>query len=690
MKKILSNLRNHYADISKISLFVISVILLVLIFPKEGRFKYEFRKGKPWMHQDLIAPFDFAILKSNEEVQEEKERVLQNLKPYFRNDLKLVKDKRELLSQEFEIKWKAKTENKKRFEKKKEENLKVCLLVFDSIAQKGVIELTSQLEENPGETIVNVITENVVEERTLGEFFTIQTADIFIHSFLNSSRGLETEMLKNLLENSLVQNIRFDPETSENEKEALLTNISLTRGMVQSGERIISKGELITPAKFQVLESLRLDYEANLGDSTKSFGIMMGQIILMAVALVALLLFILFFRANIYAEGKNLVLILMIILFMVLVTELMVRFNPDYIYLIPVCIVPIIISVFYDTRLALFVHLIVIILTGSLVPNSFEYIFLQLFTGIITILSIVKLERRSQFIFTALMIFTSYSVIYFGMTLIEEGSIQDLVLNYFLLFAGSAILTLFSYPIIFIFEKIFGLITNVTLLELSNTNNKILRELSLKAPGTFQHSMQMANLAEAATYAIGGNPLLVRTGAMYHDIGKTRDPLYFIENQSTGVNPHDELTYEESAAVIIDHIIGGVEKAKKLKLPEQIIDFIRTHHGTRRTEYFYTLAKRDNIDEEVDESIYTYPGPEPFSKETSVLMMADTVEAASRTLKIPDEESINNLVENIINKQIESKQYDNADITFRDIKTIKKIFKKKLMNIYHLRIEYPE
>ena len=288
------------------------------------------------------------------------------------------------------------------------------------------------------------------------------------------------------------------------------------------------------------------------------------------------------------------------------------------------------------------------------------------------------------------MIFVTYSVIYTGMTLIKAGSIEGMNYFYFALFAGSAVLTLFSYPVIFLFEKIFGLITDVTLLDISNTNNKLLRELALKAPGTFQHSMQMANLAEEAVYEIGGNPLLVRTGAMYHDIGKINEPFYFIENQSTGVNPHDELTYEESAGIIIDHVISGVEKAKKFKLPEQIIDFIRTHHGTRKTEYFYTLAKRDNPDEEIDQDIYTYHGPEPFSKETSVLMMADTVEAASRAMKKPDEESISNLVENVINKQIESHQFDNADITLRDIRKIKKIFKKKLLNIYHLRIEYPE
>jgi len=690
MKKVFSYLRNHYADISKVSLFVVSVVLLVLIFPKEGRFKYEFRKGKPWMHQDLIAPFDFAVLKSDEEIQLEKERALKDLKPYFRNDLDLVKIKRDKLVHEFEVRWAAEKGNRKKYEKKKAENFTLCLMVFDTVMNTGIIEITPELEGKPADYMVNVISGNVVAGRKLGGLFTIRTADSFIHTIINETKGIEAGLLKALVENSLVQNIRFDPETTENEKEALLANISITRGMVQSGERIISKGELITPAKFQVLESLRADFESNLGSSNKNYGILLGQVILLSVALIALLLFILFFRVNIYAEAKNLVLILLLILFSVLNTSLVVKYNPDYIYLIPVCIVPIIVSVFYDTRLALFVHLINIILTASLVPNSYDYIFLQLIAGIITILSIVKLERRSQFFFTSLMIFITYSVIYTGMTLLEEGSVQQLLLNNYLLFAGSAIITLVSYPIIFIFEKLFGIITNVTLLELSNTNNKILRELSLKTPGTFQHSMQMANLAEDATYAIGGNPLLVRTGAMYHDIGKTLDPLYFIENQSTGVNPHDELTYEESASVIIDHVIGGIEKARRLKLPEQIIDFIRTHHGTRRTEYFYTLAKRDNLDGEIDDSIYTYPGPEPFSKETAVLMMADTVEAASRSLKVPDEESINNLVENIINNQIASRQFDNVNITFRDIKTIKKVFKKKLMNIYHLRIEYPE
>ena len=476
----------------------------------------------------------------------------------------------------------------------------------------------------------------------------------------------------------------------ELEKKEILNKISPTHGMVQRGEKIISKGELVTETKYQILESLRIDYETKLGSSFKVTGIVAGLIILISVSMFSLFLFLLFFRKDVYADAKNLVLILIMVTGMVVITIVVSKFLPEYIYIIPFCLVPMIVGIFYDTRLALFAHLVTIIITALLVPNSYEFVFLQFFAGIVTILSILRLERRSQFFLTSLLVFLTYSIIYIGMTLIKEGSLQDINRTYFLLFAGSAILTLFSYPIIFVFEKVFGLITDVTLLELSNTNNKLLRELALKAPGTFQHSMQMANLAEEAIYEIGGNPLLVRTGAMYHDIGKMDSPLYFIENQTTGINPHDELTYDESAQIIIEHVINGIEKARKNNLPEQIIDFIRTHHGTRTTEYFYTLAKTENPDEEIDPSIFTYPGPEPFSKETAVLMMADTVEAASRSLKKPDEESISEIVDIVIDKQIEGHQFDNSPITFRDIKTVRKIFKKMLMNIYHLRIEYPK
>ncbi len=690
MKKFLSYLRNHYSQISKIVLFLISIVVLVLIFPQEGKFKYEFRKGKPWMHENLIAPFDFAILKSEEVVEEEQQQALNDLKLYFVNDLEIYRIHRKNLVDEFNLKWSTKYEERPKFERKKEYNLDVCLMIYDSIMERGVIETDANLEGKQDDYKIIVVTDNVGEEKSLKDFFTIHTASSFIQSQVNEFDRIDKNLSLAVLEDALIQTIKFDAETFEKEQQSIFKKISLTKGMVQTGELIIAKGELVTNEKFLLLESLRQDYESKLGSSFEYAGILAGQVILLGVSLTALFLFLLFFRKEIFAETKQVVLILILILFIVLVTSLVVKYNPAYVYLIPVCLVPIIIGVFTDTRLALFSHLITIIITGLIVPNSYEFVFLQLFAGIVTILSIVKLERRSQFLLTSFMIFITYSVIYAGMTLITEGSVDGINYIYFAFFAGSAVLTLFSYPVIFLFEKIFGLITDVTLLELSNTNNKLLRELALKAPGTFQHSMQMANLAEEAIYEIGGNPLLVRTGAMYHDIGKINEPFYFVENQATGVNPHDELTYEESARIIVDHVQSGVDKAKKHKLPEQIIDFIRTHHGTRKTEYFLYPGKKDNPDEEIDGDVYTYHGPEPFSKETAVLMMADTVEAASRSLKNPDEESINNLVENVINKQIESHQFDNSDVTLRDIRRIKKIFKKKLLNIYHLRIEYPE
>jgi putative nucleotidyltransferase with HDIG domain len=412
--------------------------------------------------------------------------------------------------------------------------------------------------------------------------------------------------------------------------------------------------------------------------------ILLGQIILIAISIFVLLLFFIYFRKEILMDNRKIVLILMVIILITLFTSLTTTYSPAFLYLVPICLVPIVISAFFDTRLALYVHLITIIILGFLVPNSFEFIFLQFITGIIAVMNVANLQRRGQFFLTSVWIFVTYSVLYIGLILIQEGSLMEIDPIKFAMFGGSAVLTLFSYPLIYIFEKLFGFITDVTLV------NKLLRELSLKAPGTFQHSLQVANLAEDAIYEVGGNALLVRTGALYHDIGKMDMPMYFIENQVTGVNPHDDLTHEESTKIIISHVIKGIEKAKKHKLPEQIIDFIRTHHGIRKVEYFYILYKKDNPDEEFDESEFTYPGPIPFSKETAVVMMADSVEAASRSIREPDTERINELVDKIIDKQLDSGQFINADITLKDITRIRKILKKRLMTIYHVRIEYPE
>ncbi|MBL0343313.1 MAG: HDIG domain-containing protein [Bacteroidetes bacterium] len=359
-------------------------------------------------------------------------------------------------------------------------------------------------------------------------------------------------------------------------------------------------------------------------------------------------------------------------------------------YVVPMCILPIVMRVFFDARLALFTHVITVLILGSVAPNGYEFVFMQIIAGMVTIFSVTHLRKRAQLFISAGMIFISYLICYIALSVIHEGSISEVNQTNLIWLIGNVLLTLVSYPLIYIFEKLFGLTSDVSLMELSDTNSPLLRELSIKAPGTFQHSMQVANLAEAAIFKIGGNSLLIRVGALYHDVGKMEMPMYFIENQTTGVNPHDELSFEESASIIIGHVIKGIEKARKNKLPDLIIDFIRTHHGTTMVQYFYQSFLKNYPEQIVDEDDFRYPGPLPFSKETAVLMMADSVEASSRSLSNPNFESINKLVDSIIDRQIEQQQFINCDITFKDISSAKKIFKKMLMSIYHVRVEYPK
>ncbi|MFA4850917.1 MAG: HDIG domain-containing metalloprotein [Bacteroidales bacterium] len=685
--KLLSRLEERYSDICKTFLFILSIVLIVLQFPHEGKFKYEFQKSKPWMHEDLIAPFDFAILKSDDSIATEKAAAYKSMKPYFSVNNAVKVEKVKSFRKEFDLKWAAKygEKNGKRYKL----NYKTALSIIDTVYKKGIIQLNDTLDNKAGDYVINIVTGNIAEEKELSELFNIQTADDYIVAMVNKKFSIDKELLLSLLENTISQNVFYDENITGEYKQNIINNISITRGMVQKGERIISKGELVTAEKFYVIESMKKEYESQIGSSSKYYRILLGQIVLVCISIIVLLLFLMSFRKDILYDNKKVFFILLIIFFMVLLTSTVIKLDVKYLYLVPLCIIPVIIRVFFDTRLALFVHLVTIIIIGFLVPNSFEFVFLQLIAGIIAIVSIVNLRKRSQFFYTTILIFTTYSATYTGITLMQEGSLANINSSNFIWFAGSSFFILFSYPLIFVFEKIFGFATDVSLMELSDINSRLLRQLSSKAPATLQHSLQVANLSEEAIYVIGGNTLLVRAGALYHDIGKMDMPLYFTENQSAGINPHDELTSEESAAIIISHVIKGIELAKKYNLPERIIDFIRTHHGTRKTLYFYNQFIRNNPGEPVNESKFTYHGPIPFSKETAVLMMADAVEAVSRTLKKTDEEAINTMVENVINMQIEQKQFMNSDITFSDVALVKKIFKKKLLNMFHVRIEYP-
>ena len=688
MNKQINWLRDHYDLFGKIVLFALMIGVLIAIFPREGKFRYEYQKGKPWQHADLIAPVDMAILKPEAELQNEINEALKESRPYFRRDHEVVSSQTNNLINSYN---KLKEKGSESLEVSNGENsdpLAFMLEIIDFIFTRGVIGLTTEIENKPVDFEVFEVDGNQAVKKTISDFFTIRTAGQYILTKTSQENNVPIA-IRELLLNSLKQNIIFDAENTKRAQEAMINEIPETRGMIQSGEKIISRGELVNSEKFQILESLRQDYQSKLGSDFQYEKILLGQFILIGLSIVVFILFMLSFRRDIFTDNQKMLMLLLVILLMVSAAAVTIKTRPDLLQLLPFCLVPIIVRVFYDTRIAFFVHVITLILTGFMVPSGFEFLFQQLTAGVIAIISVAEFRRRSQFFLTALAVFATYSLVYIGMLLIQDGSIQNINYNLFLLYGGSAALTLFSYPLIFLFEKLFGQVTDVTLMELSDTNSPLLRQLSLHAPGTFQHSMQVANIAESAIYEIGGNTLLVRTGALYHDIGKMDMPMYFIENQLSEMNPHDELSYEESARIIVSHVVKGIEKAKKHKLPEILIDFIRTHHGTRMAEYFYNRQKIDFPEKDLKDADFRYPGPPPFSKETSVLMMADSVEAASRSMKKHTAESISNLVETIIDKQIEMKQFVNSDLTLKDITRIKKILKKKLMSIYHVRIEYP-
>ena len=687
MKRLISFIRHSYPEIYKGILLLLAVVIIVYIFPKQGKFKYEFHnlKGKPWYHDDLIAPFDFAILKTDEELNTEKAEILKNVKSYFKCDTNIVTQKKALFKDEFGDKW-----DRKKNKELKEKTIALGIRIIDSVYARGIIEKSAAIENKSNDFSIFVLYNNLAEEHDLSYFYTVQTAYDYIKLTLSEHQyTVDSKFLLPLLENCIAHNVFYDKATTDKVLKQSIEDISPSRDIILKDQSIVSKGEIVDARKFQILQSLKIEYEGQSEETSSYLYIFIGQILIVSCCIAVLMCFLAFFRNDIFLDNSKITFILILVILQVLMTRLALNTQGFSIYFLPFCILPIIIRAFYDTRIALFVQLITVLIISIMAPNRFEFAFIQSLGGMVAVFSIVNMRNRSQIFISAALIFITYSVSYIGITIIQEGGKDTINRLDFAWFGISAMLTLFSYPLIFVFEKLFGFISDVSLLELSDTNRKLLRELASRAPGTFQHSLQVANIAEEAVYVVGGNALLVRTGALYHDIGKMEMPNYFIENQASGMNPHDEMNFDESAALIISHVIKGIEIGKKHNLPEQIIDFIRTHHGTTIAAYFYQSYKRAYPHEPIDESRFHYPGPIPFSKETAVLMMADSVEAASRSLKTYDVESIDNLVERIINSQIEQNQFVNADITFKDINTLKKIFKKKLMNIYHVRVEYP-
>lgn len=684
MKKFLEFVRHNHAILYKAFLFATALALIVALFPTGGKFKYEFDKNKPWQHENLISPFDYAIKKSKKELQTEEENVKREAEAFYIYNDKVFDELSTAINLFIQTDSLFSTLDSV---KRADLSINVHELLKD-IYNKGVVSIINT--ENNNDYIL-VAKGNTVETVEFGSLYTIPSAASYIDLWANDLKETPYKKgLVKLLKSKLAFNIMYDEAKTKKNLQQELDNISSNKGMVRQGEGIVSKGDIVDDFKYQKLVSLRAKYEEQQWSESNYNWILFGQIVLVGLNLLILFLFIQQYRPLVLEGNSQTLFILVNIVLIVVMASLVQKLNPEYLYIAPFAILPLVLRGFFDTRLALFVHLITITIVSFLVPNPFEFFFLQLMAGIVSIITVVDLYKRSHLFISVAKIVLTYFVAYFGIAILQQGSFSELELQNFLFFAGSGVLTLFAYPLIYAFEKSFGLVSDVSLLELSDTNNKLLRELGERAPGTFQHSLQVANLAETAVAEIGGNALLVRTGALYHDIGKMETPLYFIENQTTGLNPHDELSFEESAQIIINHVKRGIDIAKKNNLPDRVIDFIRTHHGTSTVHYFYRQYMKNFPDEIVDKERFSYLGPKPFSKETAVLMMADSVEAASRSLKEPNAEKISALVENIINSQIEEKQFINADITMRDITLIKKMFIKKLINIHHLRIEYPE
>ncbi|NOR33627.1 MAG: HDIG domain-containing protein [Bacteroidales bacterium] len=672
-------------------IYIIAILLVYFMFPREGKFRYEYTKNKPWMHENLVAPFDFPIFKPDQQVQSELDSLQNNEYFYFLHDslvgnsmlTNFYRDYNSIassmgLGENISERWTI--------------TRQVIANILQEIYSMGIIERHTVLEgKEPEQTPVMVVKDDLAEEYRLSAFFTLRSAYEFVGKEVEGASASSLTILSRMnLSDYLGPNIMYDEAMTLKVHQAALNELTLTQGMVQSGQLIIARGELVTQSDFLIIESLRKEYESNPNVGKNYLVVYLGQLLLITLIFMAMFWFIYYFRKDILANRRQTLFTLGLIVVMVGLTRAASTQDAVSIYVIPFVLVPIFLKTFFDIRYALFVYMITLLLAGFWVPNSYQFVLMNFMAGLVGVFSLRSYYKRGILFYTALFVLASYTIIYIILTLLQEGDFGQINWVDVLWLAGNALLILTVYPLVFVFERIFGFLSDATLFELSDTNQPLLRALAEKAPGTFQHSMQVASLAEEAVLKVGGNSLLVRAGALYHDIGKMENPHFFIENLHEGSNPHNELDERTSAKLIIAHVLKGVEIAKKHNLNETIIDFIRTHHGTGTVQFFYRTYLNTNPDEEVDINEFTYPGPLPSSKENAVLMMADSVEAASRTLKAYTRESISDLVENIVSRQAEEEQFSEADITFADISTIKEIFKNRLTNIYHSRIEYPE
>lgn len=674
-----------------VGLFLLAALFVVWVLPKVPKFKLEYRVGTPWLHEDLYAPFDFPLYKTEAEIATEKDRLRQKAAPLFRlSERALVVALNGLMEQKLPSGWKGSATDFQGVIASIEADLK-------DVYSKGVISevdlamVSAQRKEN-----VMVTSGGEVSTIPVQQLYTLSSANAYILSHI-ASRFFDSNIRKAKLfmqdldlDLYVKPNLDFDKDANAQYLADLLNGVATSNGMIAAGQRIISKGEVVTDASFRVLESYKRENTSRFSFSKNAYLLWAGQFLLVACALALLYLFFIGYRREVLTSYRSTIFVLIAVAGMVALTAWVVKFGTVSINVVPIVIAAMFLRTFYDSRVAFFTYNIIVLLCALVAPSSFEFVLINYFPGVVAIYSMKHIYRSGGRIFIAvLIIYITYLIAYAALTLVKDSSFDAQAAWNMLWFALNALCILIAYQFAYPIERLFGFLSDATLREITDTNQPLLRELSEVAPGTFQHSLQIANLAEAATREVGGNPLLVRAGALYHDIGKMGNPGYFTENQSFSFNPHRNLEPDESAALIIRHVLDGVQIARKHGIHNKVVRFIRTHHGTSKVNFFYRMYLENSRERDIDER-FAYAGPKPESKEEAILMLSDGVEAASRSLKVYSPDSISQLVEEIVKMKLDDGQLDRADITFADLTIVKEIFKRKLLNIYHSRVEYPK
>ena len=667
-------------DIPMAAYFVVAALLIAYFFPREGKFRYQFYEGKPWRYGLLTAPSDFPIYKTDEEVSSERDSVLRTFEPYFRLNTEVVTKEVEQLRTNYNTKLRGKVSSA---------YMQYVENSLHELYSNGIISTQDwdRLRKEERQRI-NIRENTVAQSRYVSDLFTVRTAYEFIIN--NCPASLDRAKLQSCdINDYLIENVTYDADMSEKVKNTLLQSVSIASGMVQAGERIVDRGEIIDNHTYNVLRSLKIVHEQKSGGSQTQGIILAGQFVLVFGLMFCFWTYLWSFRLKIFYNRRNNLFMVLCIFVSCILTELCVGMGLFNVYIIPYAIVPIVVRTFFDSRTALFIHLIIVLICSLMVPFPHEFLLLQIVAGMVVTFSLKELSERSQLIRSSFFIFMAYVIGYLSLTLFQEASWQKINWLMMLYFGINFILLMFAYVLVYMLEKTFGYVSSITLVELSNINRPLLKKLSETCPGTFQHSLQVSILASEAAAKIGADAQLVRTGALYHDIGKMWNPVFFTENQ-TNINPHNQLAFDQSAQIIIGHVTEGMKMAEKEGLPKAVTNFIRTHHGRGKTKYFYNSYRNKYPDQPVDDKLFTYPGPNPFTKETAILMMADSVEAASRSLKEHTEENIVGLVNRIIDSQIADGLLRNAPLTFKDIEDVKAVFIEKLKTMYHTRISYPD